>query len=135
LEAIEEWRDIPGHPNYQASSKGRIRNKVKGNILIPKRSPANSGIYWKVDLGKRSKDKAENKRRRNRYIHHLVALAFHGHKGQNVDHEDTDRSNNAPHNLTPMTAKENQAKKQNNLGRGEAWESEDGNADFNTENF
>ena len=31
---IEQWRTIPGHPNYQMSDQGRVRNAKHNNKLI-----------------------------------------------------------------------------------------------------
>lgn len=114
----EIWKKIPGHPNYSASSEGRIRNDRNGHILKPKRSPSRGGEYWKVDLGK-SSNKAENKRKRNQYIHHLVALAFHGTRGEQVDHVNSDRTDMSAENLEPTSRLENMRRRH---GKGEAYE-------------
>lgn len=125
----EIWKDIPGHINYQASSEGRIRNKTKGNILKPKRSPSSCRVYWKVDLGKASKDKKLNKKKRNQYIHRLVALAFFNTAGEQVDHKTRDTSCNRAEDLEPVTQAENLSRRV--LPSGDAWEpKEQGNTDF-----
>jgi hypothetical protein len=125
----EEWRDILGHPNYQASSEGRIRNKTRGNILKPKRSPSSCRVYWKVDLGKSRKDKKENNKKRNQYIHRLVSLAFFNTAGEQVDHKTRDTSINRAEDLEPMTRKENLAKRV--FVPGDAFElTEVGDTDF-----
>ena len=50
----EKWRTIPGHPNYQMSNQGRVRNAKHNNKLINPR-PTNhkkmigTGYYIYVD--------------------------------------------------------------------------------------
>lgn len=101
---MEEWRDIPGHPGYQASSFGRVRSKdrvclkkdgttanYKSKVLRP---ATNKGGYLAVALS--------NGKGRNERVHRLVALAFLGEPPEDkpyVLHNDGDKKNNTPANL------------------------------------
>ena len=38
LAMTEMWRPIPGHPRYQASWDGRIRNATTGHVLKPQQA-------------------------------------------------------------------------------------------------
>ena len=60
---MEEWKDIPGTENYQASTEGRIRNKKTGHILS---ASLNSSGHLHV----RRKDLP------SKYVHRLVAMTF-----------------------------------------------------------
>lgn len=99
----EEWRNIPGHPGYDVSSRGRVRSwKGRGQtplVLKPWTDPAG---YVKAGLGKKS-----------RYIHQLVAEAFIGPRpdGYEVDHINAVRGDNRAENLQYLTRAENTAKR------------------------
>ena len=120
--ADEDWRDIPGLPEYQASSLGRIRSldgvrvvpnrwgtmtarKHVGRVLSPWRG-ANGYMTVQLPRG----DGAG-------YCHHcvsrLVFAAFHRapEDWEEVDHGDLDRVNNRPDNLTAMTVAQNRARR------------------------
>jgi hypothetical protein len=106
-ELLERWAEIPGYPEYQASTEGRIRRIVPpkdGRPLKPwlKHCIGSSG-YSQVNLfsserGKRSKD-----------VHRLVALTFLGPcpDGMEVGHRDNNRQNCAVSNLIYCTPKQN----------------------------
>lgn len=88
----EEWRPIPGHPGYEASTRGRVR---KGSYVLCRhdsgQDPAQDGSrYQRVRVGGRKV-----------YVHLLVASAFLGPipPGHTVDHIDRNRANNRPKNL------------------------------------
>ena len=36
VSATEKWRTIPGHPNYQMSDQGRVRNSKHGKLVDPR---------------------------------------------------------------------------------------------------
>lgn len=102
----EVWQPIPGFDGYEASSEGRIRSPRKVLTANGKRK------YKVVNIG-----------RVPRYVHRLVALAFHGEPATDlwVLHRDDDPLNNRPSNLYWGTPKENSADKEanGNAPRGE----------------
>lgn len=91
----EQWVTIPGHPQYQASSLGRIRS-ARG-VLKPWVS--NGLGHLKVGLANRKRE----------WVHRLVCLAFHGPcpDGMEVRHLDGDPANNRISNLRYGTHSEN----------------------------
>lgn len=104
----EQWKPIPGHESYEASSEGRIRSKTrlvrckggmrstKGQVLTP--FVAHITGYMQVCI-----------RGRKYSAHRLIALTWcDGHfDGAWVDHIDANRSNNHPSNLEWVTPGEN----------------------------
>lgn len=104
-EVAEEWRVIPGVPGYEASSLGRIRRSVPptskkfGKTLVGR---VNNAGYLYVSTSISNVN-------RSRYVHQLVALAFHGPKppGMIVAHVDENKQNNAALNLTYKTPGDN----------------------------
>ncbi len=95
----EVWRTVAADPRYAVSSHGRVRG-AKGGIL--KATKTDRG-YLKVSLG------GGRRPGRQRYVHDLVALAFHGARlpGHEVDHVDTDRTHNCVRNLRWLPAPDN----------------------------
>lgn len=89
----ESWRPVPGHPSYEVSDQGRVRNAATLHVLRPHRA-GKSGNYLRVHLGRGG---------RNRMVHRLVAEAFIGpaptYEPHDVDHLDGDPANNAVTNL------------------------------------
>lgn len=112
---MEDWRQIPGRPNYEASSLGRIRSVdrhvttrsgakrfFRGRVLRPAvHSAAHPYPYVNVD----------GKGTSNVGVHTLVALAFIGPRpeGQYVCHKNGDPTDCRAENLYYGTPKENQA--------------------------
>lgn len=90
----EEWRAVPGHPNYRVSSQGVVRHQDGQPLSAPK---DNNG-YPYVNLG--------GKRIR---IHRLVTAAFLGDpsEGTVVRHLDGNPANNCIENLEYGTFREN----------------------------
>lgn len=86
------WHPIPGLPGYRASRQGHIRGPRKTLTFFLRRR------YWCVKAGGKP-----------RYVHHLVALVFHGPRpaGHEVRHLDGDRFNNHADNLAYGTPDEN----------------------------
>lgn len=114
---IEEWRDIPDHEAYQASSEGRIRNKKTGKILSQQKVQANSKVYLKVYLG-HCLTKNGKRGRIARWVHRLVCLAFHGRseggKNQVCHVPDDNPQNNRSRNLSWGTRSWNESHKNGN---------------------
>ena len=69
----ERWRDIPGLPGYQASTRGRVRSVDRvlsdgrqcGGAVLAQARDADG--YWRVKIGGRPQ-----------LVHRLVLLAFAG---------------------------------------------------------
>lgn len=113
---MEEWRDIPGHPGYQASSGGNVRSvdrviidkngrnkRLRGRALRPSKTGPRRD-YLMVMLGARKPGP----------IHVLVCAAFHGPRpahGYDASHRDGNSFNNAAANLRWLTRQGNEADK------------------------
>ena len=105
---MEEWRDIPGIPDYQASNMGSIRGtgrlaRVKGGFRSVKPRvlscfPSKSTGYAQVDI-----------RKVRHSVHRLVALAWCSDyfPGAIVDHVNGIRDDNRAENLNWVTYSEN----------------------------
>jgi hypothetical protein len=93
----EEWRPCPPNPRYLVSSHGRVRRAGKPRPL--KLQPHTRG-YLIIDLGKKC---------RARYVHALVAEAWHDQRpaGHDVDHLDHDKHHNCTSNLRWLRSVEN----------------------------
>jgi hypothetical protein len=101
----EEWRDIPGFPNYQASDLGNIRwngkrNNIKRGPTVKSRVDRDGYLMLQVRVEGKSL---------HRFVHRLVCMAFHGLPpiGHNTNHIDGNKQNNVPSNLQWMTQQEN----------------------------
>lgn len=111
LSGGEEWRPIPRHASYQASSVGRIRSidreltdgrYWKGRIMVQKNVPRGYRMIA-LSLGTRGEY-------RHIGVHTLIAEAFHGPRPtpeHQVAHFDGNPSNNCASNLRWATAAEN----------------------------
>lgn len=109
---MEEWRSIPGHEAWEASSAGRIRNARTKRILKKQVCRSWSGnLYEKLQLGHGI----------NRFVQRLVAAAFHGTpaEGMEADHLNKDTMDNRAENLEWVSGHENRRRRD---GLGEAWE-------------
>lgn len=101
----ERWREIPGWPDYEVSTLGRVRSWKTRTCAKPgailKWLKGSYG-YWQVNLHK-------NGKRATRPVHILVALAFLGPRpeGMQVRHLDGDETNPRLLNLAYGTAAEN----------------------------
>ena len=92
----EIWKE---YKNYYISSYGRVRNKIKNNLLKPSLTCG----YYKVRL-------SDNGLVEDYMIHKLVYKIFNGEYDQNkyiIDHIDGNKLNNNINNLRLLTASEN----------------------------
>jgi len=110
----DDWRPVPGYPNYQVSSRGQVRSLVRHKLLAQVQGKRG---YLLVNLYRDGKPK-------NFLVHRLVALAFIGviPAGWQVNHRDGDKRNNDVRNLEIVTVEQNRAHavKQGLMCRGEA---------------
>lgn len=108
---MEEWKAIPGYEYYQISSLGRIKtsdrkvNSIQGTRTVKgqiKQPTDNGNGYLIISLNK-------DGRRKNFYVHRLVAEAFleKGPEDTVVNHKDYNTKNNNVDNLEWCTTKEN----------------------------
>lgn len=88
-------KDIPGYPGLKADSEGHIIG-YKGSRL---KGGLGQDGYPRVTVG----------HNRNRTVHSLVCLAFHGPRpeGQQIRHLDNNKFNSRPSNLRYGTSREN----------------------------
>ena len=98
----EEWRDVVGYEGlYQVSNFGRVKSFQKNKVKILK-SNLGIGGYLRVVLCK-------NEKKKNRFVHVLVAKAFitNPENKTQVNHRDGNKKNNHVSNLEWVTPKEN----------------------------
>lgn len=98
-DVTEEWRVIPTFPNYEASSLGRIRRADSGKVrpaFVNPRGYPSLRLCRDGDLLTRT-------------VHSLVADAFIGPRpnGNDVNHIDGCKTNNAPTNLEYLSHGDN----------------------------
>lgn len=110
---VEYWRPVYGYTGrYEVSNLGRVRNARTGHVLRPRgnltarqRELGYSTVsYLQVCLCRAG-------RKRNHYVHALVLRAFVGPRprSRDVNHLDSDSSNNRLDNLEYRRAKVNRA--------------------------
>lgn len=88
---MEIWRTIEGHPDYEVSNKGRVRDKRTGTLL-QQREHSTCGGYRVYFDGQRH------------YVHRLVAKAFLDVDGtEYIRHKNDDARDNHISNLEPIT--------------------------------
>jgi hypothetical protein len=113
---VTEYRNIPGWPGYRATSDGEIQScrkrvfvngskgchTVLGDTFRTLKSSCNDRGYLELTLN-------QSGIRKTFRIHVLVAAAFHGPRpeGLHVSHENGDRRDNQPANISYKTPKEN----------------------------
>lgn len=91
---MNEWRNIPGFPGYQASDGGHIRSLMRKVPRVLSPDVGHAG-HLRVTLAT-----ADGYRRV--FVHRLVAATFIGEPPAGtgfIDHVDRDPSNNEPGNL------------------------------------
>lgn len=97
----EEWKDIPGYSEYQASNLGNIREKMTEKVL---KRTLHYDNYLQVNLKLSGKPKSV-------WVHKLVALAWHGEPigidDPVVDHIDECTWNDREDNLEWVGRQEN----------------------------
>lgn len=102
----ETWRGVPGFPQYEVSSLGRVRSNLfhgKPRTKILKRSlRGKCRDYWGVTL---YNDGVAYSMKVSR----IVAMSFLGAipPGMQVNHKDGNKLNDCPNNLEIVTASEN----------------------------
>jgi len=95
----EEWREIPSHPSYEASTEGRIR--LAKNQRVRKTQDSDfARPYQVISIYSRGK-------RRTFKIARLIWEAFHGYCEQTIDHIDRNPANNNISNLRCISCEEN----------------------------
>ena len=99
--SAEEWRAVPGYPDYLVSSDGRVVSFRRGREKSLKGCLSATG-YRSVWL-------CNDEGRRQVGIHRVVLLAFvgPGPEGQEGRHLDDDRTNNRLSNLAYGTRSDN----------------------------
>jgi hypothetical protein len=111
-----DWRPVPGFAGMFASADGQIWSGKTGTLKL-QRGSSNGKGYRAVWLWVNGRD-------RERRVHQLVTLAFHGlppSSRHTPDHINRDRSDNRAENLRwacPVTQGRNTARTKNWLGQG-----------------
>lgn len=102
---IEIWKDIPGYEGkYQVSNRGEVKSlnyRGSGELKLLKQNTDKNG-YKQVSLYK-------NGKRKNHFVHRLVAMAFlpNPNNLSIVNHKDENPSNNNVNNLEWCTQEYN----------------------------
>lgn len=115
---------MPGHPGFEASTDGLIRNARTGRILKPQPTACKHGTYMKVALGRKVNRKGRSSSN-NVWVHRLVCAAFRGPSPEGrrqVRHLDGDSRNNAAANLDWGSQSMNERDKRFDPDQGDAWE-------------
>jgi hypothetical protein len=94
-----QWKIINEFPIYEISNTGIVRNKITGCI---RKVVKNKRGYSKILL-------CYNQRKRNEFLHRLVATHFICERPfmHEVNHKDSDKDNNNVYNLEWITHKQN----------------------------
>lgn len=102
--SLEIFKQIPGFPDYQVSTWGRVRRTRTGKILKPE---VHTKGYLRVDLYDIFGNRTHKK------VHRLVAEAFVGNPfgKPHINHIDGNKQNNSYTNLEWVTDAENKAKR------------------------
>lgn len=95
---MEEWRSLEDYPDYQFSSKGRVKNIHTGRILSQEISRNGYPTIRIFD---------KNHKRMHKNTHLMIALAFLGEPNQCINHIDGNKLNNNVENLEWCTYSHN----------------------------
>lgn len=96
----ESWRSIPGHPGYEASDLGRIRNAETRRVLTPCIHKPNGYFYVRLNKSGTTRFK----------VHRLVLETFVGPRPNGMvgrHFPDRDPANNALENISWSTQSTN----------------------------
>lgn len=124
--SAEEWRDIPGRPNYQASSLGRVRMLGHSENFLTRWGTsavrARHGVILAQQpmTGRHELRLTVSVKNRTTQVSRLVAAAFHGLptvKKAEVNHLDGNPGNNIPENLEWCTRSANELHAFRTLGK------------------
>src|SRR5206468_2287903 len=93
------WRLVPDYPDYAVSRRGEVRSLKRNKLLAQTRGERG---YLAVNLYRDNEP-------RHFLVHRLVAAAFIGPipPGMQVNHKDTDKTNNELANLEVITPDDN----------------------------
>jgi hypothetical protein len=110
----EEFRPVAGFPGYSVSSYGRVVSHRRGTARVLTPTVHDTG-YLRLALVRDDGTVAR------RYVHRLVAEAFHGpfRPGQETRHLNGDRLDNRAANVVPGSRSENQ---RDNVAHGTHYE-------------
>lgn len=102
-ECVEAWRPVPGFGDYEVSDLGRVISHRRNGLVTELHRSINTNGYLRVQLA------VGGGRYVWRYVHRLVAEAFHGTRppGLVVRHLNGDALDNRAQNLCWGTPSEN----------------------------
>ena len=99
MSEVETFVEIEGFDNYEVSNLGKVRNIKSGRIIKPQLTHNGYLVHALC----------ENNKRKNLYLHRIIATAFIDNPGEKpqVNHIDENKTNNDLSNLEWCTVKEN----------------------------
>lgn len=113
----EMWRAVPGYPDYEVSSEGRVRSLKYGKVRM---LALNLSLGYRQVLLSRPNPRSV----KNMKVHRLVALAFLGeppHDKDQVDHINGDKEDNRLENLRWVSCRENNIARLERMGTRKVW--------------
>lgn len=99
MSEVETFVEIEGFEKYEVSNLGKVRNIKSGRVL---KTSLNNNGYLRLFL-------CENNKRKNLYLHRIIATAFIDNPNEKpcVNHIDENKLNNDLSNLEWCTVREN----------------------------